>query len=216
MQCYFNLPVQTKLYYPRPGKVNSQENTTTTTMATTTTTTTTTTETTTPTATKETILKSIEEAGRITNAALIADARQEGQLSDCHWDSRGIHDFLCSKVCVKSEHIWSIGGDSAEDLRDALRCLTFFHPELQQLWIHFTEDHSYVIAWTAKGYRVYTASADCIPDGFALASTPGVAVASGPMEGWFLLKKQPAWKTAGGAAGAPAGNKTTAATGAVL
>jgi len=37
---------------------------------------------------------------------------------------------------------------------------------------------------------VYTASADCIPDGFVLASKTGVAVASGPMKGWFLLKKQ--------------------------
>ena len=43
---------------------------------------------------------------------------------------------------------------------------------------------------TTVGSRVYTASADCIPDGFVLASKTGVAVASGPMKGWFLLKKQ--------------------------
>ena len=39
------------------------------------------------------------------------------------------------------------------------------------------------------GTRVYTASADCIPSGYVLASKTGVAVASGPMKGWFLLKR---------------------------
>lgn len=39
------------------------------------------------------------------------------------------------------------------------------------------------------GTRVYTTSAECVPSGYVLASKTGAAVASGPMKGWFLLKR---------------------------
>ena len=128
------------------------------------------------------IRDSISAAGRVTNAALITGVRR---------DDHDIRDFVSSQVCVRKEHIWSVGGG---DLNDALGYLAAFHP-VQQVWIHYTGHDdtghgSYMLAITRNGTRVYVASADRIREGFALAST--TAVASGPMKGWFLLKRLPA------------------------
>jgi|LakMenEpi03Aug12_release.lakeMendotaPanAssembly.Ray.scaffolds.fasta_scaffold190434_3 hypothetical protein len=87
---------------------------------------------------------------------------QEGELSGCHRDVRSMHDLLCGKIGVAKKHISFLVDGPAKDhaaygsgpkqptgsnIMQALHelaALSYAHPELEEVWVHYSGHGSYL------------------------------------------------------------------------
>jgi hypothetical protein len=104
-------------------------------------------------------------ADRVVKAAVIIGINyvgQDGELSGCHRDARSVHDLLCDKIGVERKNItFLVDGPAAEhasygsgpkqptgnNIMRALHdlvSLSFAHPELEEVWIHYSGHGSYL------------------------------------------------------------------------